>query len=89
MLEGAGAAVPRFLDDVDGHRGAMGEQRHLALVIEPDERVPEVGGLLRQLPPPGLVPCLDGLRGCVSFNPGAWIPKPALFAVISRQVSVA
>ena len=43
MRERVRPPVPGLLDDVDRERGAVGEQRRLAVAVERRQRVPEIG----------------------------------------------
>ena len=65
MRQRARPPVPGFLDDVDGERGAVREQRRLAVAVERRQSVPQIGRRFGQLPAPLGVPRLDrlGRRG--------------------------
>jgi hypothetical protein len=55
--------IPGLVDCVDAERDAMRELRIAAVRIECGERVPQVGGLARQLRGPPPMPLVDSLGG--------------------------
>ena len=78
--------VPGFFDDVHGKRGAVGEQRRLAVAVERRQGVPEVGLASRVTARPigRAAPRSPWLTECLP-RPDACALKPEYFAVISRQ----
>ena len=61
MGERARTTVPRLLHDIDGERGAVREERRLAVAVECRQRIPKIRGRFGQLLGPLIVPRIDRL----------------------------
>ena len=86
MSEATRIAVPRLMHGIQAERGAMCEQRRLAVAIERRQRVPEFAVILWKLLYPLLMAGLDRFAEALSASPGACVLKLALLAETSRQV---
>jgi hypothetical protein len=63
VSEAPRASVPRLMDGIDAERGAMREQRRLAVPVESHQLVPEIVFVFGQLLGPLLMAGLDRLGG--------------------------